>query len=96
MVITILGNNYDRGHLVPANHLDHLAKGIAQSNYMTNILPQHAKMNRGAWLVTEEIIECTRDEEPLHVVGGPIWHTKKSDSRMIDLHSVEIPKVGAA
>ena len=28
---------YDRGHLVPANHLDHLPVGIRQPNFMTNI-----------------------------------------------------------
>ncbi|HIG39559.1 MAG TPA: hypothetical protein EYQ14_03340, partial [Gammaproteobacteria bacterium] len=42
------GQRYDRGHLVPANHLDYSKKAIKQSNYMTNILPQAANMNRGA------------------------------------------------
>jgi DNA/RNA endonuclease G (NUC1) len=32
---------YDRGHIVPANHLDYSMIAIKQSNYMTNILPQH-------------------------------------------------------
>jgi len=39
------GPRYDRGHLVPANHLDDRPKGIRQSNFMTNILPQAANMN---------------------------------------------------
>jgi endonuclease G len=39
---------YDRGHLVPANHLDYSATALRQSQYMTNILPQAANMNRGA------------------------------------------------
>ncbi|CAK0752970.1 hypothetical protein CCP3SC5AM1_1940006 [Gammaproteobacteria bacterium] len=30
-------------------------------------------MNRGAWLMTEEIIECYRDISNLEVIGGPIW-----------------------
>lgn len=55
------GNKYDRGHLVPANHLDYSANAIKATNNMTNILPQAANMNRGAWLQTEEIIECYRD-----------------------------------
>jgi endonuclease G len=64
---------FDRGHLVPANHLDgdHLA--IKQSNYMTNILPQAAFMNRGAWLASEEVVECWRETEALHVLGGAVW-----------------------
>jgi endonuclease G, mitochondrial len=42
------GNKYDRGHLVPANHLDYSANAIKATNNMTNILPQAANMNRGA------------------------------------------------
>jgi len=39
---------YDSGHLVPANHLDASPTAITQSNYMTNVVPQAATMNRGA------------------------------------------------
>jgi endonuclease G len=42
---------------------------------MTNILPQAANMNRGAWLLTEEITECYRDIDELLVIGGVIWVT---------------------
>jgi endonuclease G len=70
------GVAFDRGHMVPANHLDHDEEAITQSNYMTNIMPQAALMNRGAWLETEELIECLRDKEPLHVVGGAVWDPK--------------------
>ena len=41
------GQGYDRGHQVPANHLDASNVAIKQSNYLTNILPQTAQMNRG-------------------------------------------------
>lgn len=61
---------YDRGHLVPANHLDNSPTAMKQSNFMTNILPQAANMNRGAWLHTEEIIECYRDIDELLVISS--------------------------
>eukprot|EP00945_MAST-04E_sp_MAST-4E-sp1_P007523 g7523.t1 len=64
---------YDRGHLVPANHFDHSAKAIKESNFMINILPQVDKMNRGAWLQTEMIIECLREEEVLTILGGAVY-----------------------
>jgi endonuclease G len=64
---------YDRGHLVPANHFDHDKKIIAETNLMINILPQASKMNRGAWLETEMITECLREEEVLTVVGGAVY-----------------------
>jgi endonuclease G len=54
------GHGYDRGHQTLANHLDASDMAIRQTNYMTNILPQTSQMNRGAWLGTEEIIECYR------------------------------------
>jgi endonuclease G, mitochondrial len=41
------GLGYDRGHLVAANHMDYSATAIKQSNFMVNVLPQAATMNRG-------------------------------------------------
>ena len=64
---------YDRGHLIPANHFDDNKKTITETNFMINILPQADKMNRGAWLETEMIIECLRDVEALTVLGGAVY-----------------------
>lgn len=82
---------HDRGHLVPANHLDYSKKAIKQSNYMTNILPQAANMNRGAWLLTEEITECYRDIEDLLVIGGVIWGDNSEDDYFNKSHGVRTP-----
>jgi endonuclease G len=40
---------------------------------MTNIQPQADKMNRGAWLKTEMMVECWRNEAPVTVVGGAVF-----------------------
>jgi endonuclease G len=82
---------YDRGHLVPANHLDYSKTAIKQSNYMTNILPQFAGMNRGAWLATEEIVECYRDIDELLIMGGVIWGDDPSDDYFVESHGVITP-----
>ena len=66
-------SSYDRGHLIPANHFDHDKKTITETNYMINILPQVDKMNRGAWLETEMVVECLRDVEVLTVIGGVVY-----------------------
>ena len=58
---------------------------------MTNILPQAANMNRGAWLLTEEIIECYRDIDELLVIGGVIWGNDKDNNYFIKSHGVETP-----
>lgn len=84
------GNNYDRGHQVPANHLDSSEVAIKQSNFMTNVLPQAANMNRGAWLLTE-IIECYRDIDELLVIGGVIWGNNPADDYFVQSHGVKTP-----
>ena len=85
------GHNYDRGHLVPANHLDYSAAAIKATNNMTNILPQAENMNRGAWLETEEIVECYRDISELLVIGGVIWGNNPTDDYFVKSHGVKTP-----
>jgi endonuclease G len=85
------GNGYDRGHQVPANHLDASAEAIRQSNFMTNILPQVAQMNRGAWLRTEEIAECYRDIDELLIIGGTLWGNNPTDDYFLQSHGVVTP-----
>jgi endonuclease G len=85
---TPYGNGYERGHLVPANHMDYSKTAIAESNYMTNILPQTVNMNRGAWLATEEIVEYYRDISDVQVIGGVLYG---EDSRVLPLHDIPTP-----
>ena len=58
---------------------------------MTNILPQAAAMNRGAWLLTEEITDCYRDLSNLTVVGGVIWGNNPADDYFVESHGVKTP-----
>jgi endonuclease G len=83
---------YDRGHMVPANHFDGSKKAIYQTNYMTNILPQSAAMNRGSMYQTELITECYRDINTLKVMGGPIWEGDASNDFFINSHGVKTPE----
>jgi endonuclease G len=85
------GHGYDRGHQVPANHLDSSATAINQTNFITNILPQTSQMNRGGWGLTEEIVECYRVIDELLVIGGVIWGSNPSDDYFLDSHGVETP-----
>lgn len=85
------GADYERGHMVPANHMDHDPTSIYDTNYMTNILPQYRTLNRGAWYRTEKIVECARDHLiDLQVHGGAIWSNAKNDLFM-DSHGVPTP-----
>lgn len=85
------GRHYDRGHMVPANHLDYSPIAITESNTMFNILPQAKNMNRGAWFLTEEIIECYRNTEELLVLGGAIWDDDTSKDYFQTSHGVRTP-----
>ncbi len=85
------GMKYDRGHQVPANHMDNSEASIRQTNYMTNILPQAANMNRGAWYQTEKITECYRDIAELLVIGGVIWGNNAADDYFVQSHGVKTP-----
>jgi len=48
-------------------------------------------MNRGAWLLTEEIIECYRDIGELLVIGGVIWGNNPDDDYFVQSHGVKTP-----
>jgi endonuclease G len=82
---------YHRGHLVPANHLDHSEAAMRQSNFMTNVLPQTQTLNLGAWKRTEAITECYRDIDELLVIGGVIWGDNAADDHFVQSHGVATP-----
>jgi endonuclease G len=80
---------FDVGHQVPANHFDGSTKAIQQTNYWTNLLPQTASMNRGAWRQTEDIIECMRNQVVLQVWGGAIWDNATNE--FVSSHGMQTP-----
>jgi endonuclease G len=80
---------FDVGHQVPANHFDGSTKAIHQANYWTNLLPQTASMNQGAWRQTEDIIECLRDRVVLQVWGGAIW--TNATNEFVASHGMQTP-----
>lgn len=77
--------------MVPANHLDYSDLAIVESNYMTNINPQYYSLNRGAWLKSEEIIECLRDIHTLKVYGGAIMGDNRTNDIFIQTHGIRTP-----
>jgi len=68
-----------------------LALSIMETNYMTNVLPQTSTLNRGAWLATEEIIECYRDIQDIQVFGGAIWGNDTTNDYFVESHGIETP-----
>lgn len=86
--------SYDRGHLVPANHLDGDAEAIAASNVMTNITPQQSSFNRtGAWRETEKRIECWRENRDVGIWIGVVWGDDTSNDHVVASHGIPTPDV---
>lgn len=73
------GISYDRGHLVGANAMDNDSVTMKDTFYVTNVVPQSATLNRGAWKRTEEIQECLRDMSAIGVLGGVIYTNDAND-----------------
>ncbi|EJL6490487.1 DNA/RNA non-specific endonuclease [Vibrio cholerae] len=84
-------STFDRGHGVPANHIDNSELGIQQTNFIVNIWPQHRDLNRGAMKQTELIAECYRDIEPLEIYGGIIAGATPANSDYLKSHGIVTP-----
>ena len=84
---------WDRGHLVPANHMDHSKDAMKDTFFVSNILPQQSTFNQaqGAWSRTEVISECYRDISKLTIWGGVIWGTDASNDFFVNTHSLRTP-----
>ena len=47
-------SGYDRGHMVPAGDMRENTASMAQTFYLSNIIPQNPNVNRGAWRYLED------------------------------------------
>ena len=84
--------SYDRGHLVPANHLDDRQVAVSGSNVMTNIMPQESGFNQyGAWRETERRIECWRDRNPVSIWIGVLWGEDANNDYFLSSHGILTP-----
>jgi len=87
--------NLDRGHLIGANSQDVSDIAIKESNYMFNIVPQLASVNRktGSWYRTEYLTECIREvAEATTIWAGPIWGDNPLDDYFYKSHGIRTPE----
>lgn len=81
---------WDRGHMVSSNHMDNDATALHRANFMTNVVPQLASLNRGIWLEAENVAECYRDVAPLTVYGGVVYDDPANDFFLVS-HGIRSP-----
>lgn len=79
------------GHMVAANHMDENTTTIKESMHLTNIMPQTAILNRGAYLAAEEVFECWRDIVNLNTIVGIIMGDNDKNDHFVDSHGVKTP-----
>lgn len=67
-------SKFDRGHMAPAADMRN-EKAMAQSFYMTNMVPQVGpNMNRGIWADLESTVRAIANKEgPIYVITGPAF-----------------------
>lgn len=88
------GFGYDRGHLAPSADFRWSAKALSESYLYSNMSPQKAEFNRGAWGQLEDRIRgylYRHPETQLYVVTGP---ELQGDLPVIErgVNKVSIPK----
>ena len=64
---------YDRGHLAPAGDASN-EQEMFESFFMTNVVPQAPKLNRGEWKKLETRIRNKAGNDPIHIITGAIYH----------------------
>lgn len=84
-------SGYDRGHLAPSADLTYSFETMDESFFLSNMSPQAAKLNRGAWKDLEhEIRTLTEHYDLLYIVTGPIL--EKDEYSTIGKNQVAVPE----
>lgn len=66
-------SGYDRGHLAPAASMKYSEVTMSESFYMSNMSPQHPRLNRGIWQKLEDRVrQWAKKHGTLYVVSGPV------------------------
>lgn len=84
-------SGFDRGHMAPAADMKWSEKAMADCHYLTNICPQHNRLNAGAWSTVEKNArKWALRHGPLVIVCGPVLSDRLS--RTIGTTPVPVPE----
>jgi len=68
------GTQYDRGHMTPAGDMSWNYTAMIESFYLSNMIPQNASLNRGAWRQLETTVrEWATIHKDIYVYTGPVF-----------------------
>lgn len=82
-------SGFDRGHLAPAANMDTDVEALAESFYLSNIIPQHPLNNRNGWKALEEKVrDLAKEHGEVYVITGPVYFRS---TQTIGTHKVAVP-----
>lgn len=68
------GSGFDRGHMAASANHKLLQQAMADTFLLSNISPQHPKLNRGAWSQLEKKVrDLTKQYDVIHIFTGPLY-----------------------
>ncbi len=85
------GSGWSRGHICPAGDNKWDSTAMAETFMLTNICPQHPRLNNGLWNAIE--LDCRRWARrygDIYIVGGPVFLRQEHDS--IGAHRIPVPE----
>ncbi len=84
-------SGYDRGHMAPASDMAYSEQAMSESFFMSNMSPQEAKLNRGAWKDLESEIRVMAEQlGKIYIVTGPVL--EKKEYKTIGENKVAVPE----
>jgi endonuclease G len=84
-------SGYARGHMAPADNMKWDKQAMAESFYLSNMVPQVGSMNSGIWRILEaKVQKWAKDRGGVFVFTGPIY-LKDTDTRFIGTNKVAVP-----
>lgn len=83
-------SGYDRGHLAPAADFSFNGQAMSESFFLSNMSPQEASFNRGAWASLEkQVRNWVSHKGKMYVITGAILDNPKE---FIGKNQVAVPK----
>lgn len=85
------GTIWSRGHMAPAGDMKWSEKAMSQSCLLTNICPQDATLNNGAWESIERRCRLlAKQYGKVYIVCGPLYN-QNGPIRTIGLNQIRVP-----
>lgn len=83
---------YDKGHLAPASLMDLNENSRKEANYLSNVVPQDAYLNRfGAWRDIERLEQILVNSYNLDIISGAVFKDSSVPTHMYKV--IVIPSI---